>query len=93
MVGNFYGSAAGSTTISDGQSWTTYTGSGGHTFTLPAPRESRELKIKNRGSGTLTLSGAIYSNASVATYSLLAGEGIILISDGTDWLIVSKYVP
>jgi hypothetical protein len=93
IVDNTYATVNVSYTIEPGQTWLTYTGTGGNTWTLPTPRESREIKIKNKGSGTLTLSGSIYSNASVATYNLLVGEGIILISDGSDWSIVSKYVP
>jgi hypothetical protein len=88
IVDNTLGSASGNITIATGQTWLTYTGAGGHTWTLPTPRESREIKIKNKGSGTLTISGILGGS-----HSLLTNEGIIIISDGTDWMIIAKYVP
>ncbi len=71
-----------------------YTGGAGSTFTLTAAAANAgvEIIIKNRGSAALTLatidSGGFYGTSVVTTWSLVAGEGIHLVSDGVIWVIV-----
>lgn len=69
-----------------------FTGSSAVTWTLPAVagNTGRFIRIKNRGSATLTISRAgsdqIYSTAANTTVTVAAGVALLLINDGTYWL-------
>jgi hypothetical protein len=69
--------------------------SGTFTVTLPASsgRTGRILIIKNSGAGTITVDGnASETIDGAATYSLAVQYATIqIISDGTDWKIISKF--
>lgn len=64
------------------------------TFTLPAIAglTGRQYIVKNRGSGTLTMTptdtNTIYDTAAVNTLAVLAGESRTFINDGTYWSVV-----
>lgn len=72
-----------------------YTGAGGATFTLIAASTNTgaEFIIKNRGTGDLTVSaagvGGFFTTSVVNTITLVAGESIHIISDGTVWDVVA----
>lgn len=64
------------------------------TWTLGALTGSTDIKyyIKNRGSGTLTINSNaggndIYTTLAVSTTTIAPGGSIILVSDGTFWLV------
>jgi len=69
--------------------------SGTFTVTLPASsgRTGRILIIKNSGAGTITVDGnGAETIDGAATYSLAVQYATIqIISDGTDWKIISKF--
>jgi hypothetical protein len=49
--------------------------------------------IKNRGSATVTITSAassIYDTTAVTTYDVLAGQGVVLVWDGSVWCVVGK---
>lgn len=72
-----------------------YTGTGGNTITLPdaATLSGGEYIIKNRGTGTLTISAptgaGLFTTTAASSISLLAGESIHIISDGQYWDVVA----
>lgn len=63
------------------------------TWTLPDMAASTGLvyHIKNRGSGAITLNRAgadnIYNTSSVTSLTINAGEGYLVSSDGTYWIV------
>lgn len=67
-----------------------YTGTGGHTFSLPTASVSRhrELVIINQGSGNLSTSVSFidYDGSSVST--IANGTRVAIYSDGTNWIRV-----
>jgi hypothetical protein len=82
-------SSAGTLTLGNSESYV-FTGSSGTAWTLPAVSGTTGLVyyIKNRGSAAITLGTAaaaneLYTSSAVNTYTVNAGEAIILISDGT----------
>ncbi len=90
-----YRTVGGSTSLTSDDYYVGYTGGAGSTFTMPAASTNGgvELVIKNRGTAALTLDatglGMFYGTSLVNTWSLAAGEGVHVISDGTNWIIVS----
>lgn len=81
-------SAAGTLTLSTSQNYI-FTGTT-TTWTLPAVTGTtgRTYKLKNRGSGNVTLNAAaaaneIYTTLGTNTYTLTPGSAIMLVSDGT----------
>jgi len=71
-----------------------YVNSGGApTWTLPAIANNTGLlyKIKNRGTGSITLTRAgsdqIYDTAAVSTLTITAGSSVDIVNDGTYWLV------
>lgn len=80
-------------TLTQTDAYVGYTGTGGHTFTLPAvsASTSRVFLIKNRGTGTLTIgrTGAdeLFTTVAATSFSLVAGEGAMVVCDGTYWVI------
>lgn len=82
-------SSAGTLTLSAEISDYVFTGTTS-TWTLPAVSGSANTKwfLKNRGSGTVTVSttaaaNEIYTTSAVNTYALTAGSSAILVSDGS----------
>lgn len=64
------------------------------TWTLPAVSGTawRTFKLKNRGSGNITINttasaNEIYTTLATNTYTLTPGSAIILVSDGSFWLV------
>lgn len=61
------------------------------TWTLPAvaANNGRTVKLKNAGTGTLTVVPAagefVYTTATISTFDLTPGQSAELISDGTHW--------
>ena len=86
--------SATSIQLTNAQYYVGYTGTGGHTFTLidASTNAGVEFVIKNRGSGNLiidaTAYGGLWGTTGVNTRTLIVGEAIHLISDGTNWIIV-----
>lgn len=77
-------------TVSIGEHSLVYTGTGGHTFTLPtiaSAATGQMYYIKNRGSGNLSVASGtgsqIYTSSAQASITLAAGDAVTLISDGT----------
>lgn len=86
-------SSAGTLTLATTYTHYVFTGTT-TTWTLPAVSgtTSHVFYIKNRGSGAITLNAAaaaneIYSTAAVNTLTINAGESIMLLSDGTYFLV------
>lgn len=82
-------SSAGTLTLSAEISDYVFTGTTS-TWTLPAVSGSANTKwfLKNRGSGTVTVSttaaaNEIYTTSAVNTYALTAGSAIMIVSDGS----------
>jgi hypothetical protein len=81
-------SAAGTTTLDASDHVCFLTGSTTQTFTLPAATDGRELIIKNRSSGTLTVDRAGSDTIDGGTTtSVTAGNAIRLIANGADWCL------
>lgn len=80
-------------TLTQTDAYVGYTGTGGHTFTLPAisASTSRVFLIKNRGTGTLTIgrTGAdeLFTTVAATSFSLVPGEGAMVVCDGSYWVI------
>jgi hypothetical protein len=70
-----------------------HTMTAGRTVTLPAAAGStnRKITIRNGGNGafSITLSVAVKSNATTTISTLAASEWVTIVSDGTDWWVVS----
>lgn len=70
-----------------------YSGTGGNTWTLPAVANNStlEFRVKNRGSGNLTIQRAgsdnIYDTTTQTSITVAAGASLMLINDGTYWLV------
>jgi len=67
-----------------------YTGTGGHTLTLPStPITGQTYVIKNKGSGSaITISGngtTIWTTSGVASFTMAVGDFCTLIYDGATW--------
>jgi hypothetical protein len=58
------------------------------TWTMPAVsgNTARPLRIFNKGSDELTLTGDMWNGGAISTYSLLPGDAVLFIGDGTHWL-------
>lgn len=67
-----------------------YTGSGGHTETLPDPTSysNRLLVLKNAGDSYWTLSGDIFDASLSDSLVLQPGDAVGLRSDGSRWLVL-----
>lgn len=82
-------SAAGTTAIAATDHVVVVTGTTTHALTLVACATGRQLILKNRSTGTVTVNRAGSDTIDGATsYSLLAGQAITLVGNGTDWVIV-----
>lgn len=87
-------SYSGDKTLDTDHTVAIYTGSGGNTFTLPAANATGSgllIVVKNRGSGTLSVSraGSDTIDGSASALTLNPADGVILYSDGTsDWILV-----
>jgi len=58
------------------------------TWTLPiVAGNGQVLKIKNKGSAALTLSGTIFTNATVTDLVLSTGDMVTLSDDGVAWSV------
>lgn len=69
-----------------------YTGTGGHTFTVGGPNSAvgRIIFVKNRGSGSVTIQGntnQLYDTSPTTTISIPPGSAMTLVSDGSYWNI------
>lgn len=63
-----------------------YTGSGGHTITMPAPTVVGETYlIKNAGTGSFTLAGNGANIFGASTYSMATAETLRITYNGTIW--------
>jgi hypothetical protein len=77
-------------TLTDNNAMYTYTGTGGHTFTLPTTVDG-SFFIKNGGSGTVTVarggSATIFTSSSVTSFTLAVGQSVFLTgySTGSTW--------
>lgn len=71
-----------------------FTGTSASTFTLPTAVTAKvgfELCIRNFGTAVLTLDGASAETVDgVATVDLYPGQVVILMCDGTNWVVQSK---
>lgn len=70
-----------------------YTGSGGHTFTLPTGVGNKLRRIKNAGSGSLTVARSASDTIFAATggntsISLAVGDAATLLLNGTVWSVL-----
>lgn len=80
-------------TIGVASGFNVYTGSGGHTFTLPALsiHPGKIVFIKNAGSGNLTVQRAgsdnIYDTSSVTSITVAAGVARIFIAGSSFWYV------
>jgi hypothetical protein len=81
-------SAAGTTTL-DGTDWMAVsTGATTQTFTLPAAATGRQLLIKNRATGNLTINRAGADTIDGGTtLALTTNQWAILVANGTDWCV------
>ena len=67
----------------------------GRTFTLIAASANtgRVFIIKNRGTQTITIDatglGQLWTTSATNTMSLIVGEAVTLVSDGTFWIVIS----
>lgn len=63
---------------------------GTFTVTLPNGPETtgRRYVIKNVGSGTITVDGGSGNIEGSATYTLIAGQSVDVVSDGTNYFII-----
>ncbi len=78
--------AAGNYTITANDYSLVSTNNSDATWTLPAPSgEGQVLKIKHKGTGTLTISGTIFLYEQVASLEMVTGDMVTLSDDGTDW--------
>lgn len=81
-----------STTLGNG-SMVVYTGTGGHTFTLPglATHPGKVYFIKNAGSGSVTIarggSDNIYDTSSVTSITVSAGSAVIIGAGSSFWYV------
>lgn len=91
ILGNRSITSAASTTVLTTTDHVLFlTGSTTHTFTLPAAAAGRELRIKNRSTGTLTINRAGSDTIDGGTtISVTTGNWCILIANGTDWCVFS----
>lgn len=89
-VGSLIVSSAGTLTLKHGEDYV-FTGTTA-TYTLPAVSSStvgsqNGIKIKNRGSGSITLNSntgsTIYNTAAQSTITITAGSAVQLLPDGT----------
>lgn len=79
-------SAAGTTTLDATDHAFFLTGTTTHTVTLPAAATGRQLFIKNRSTGALTVNRAGADTIDgLTTLSVAAGIGRTLIANATDW--------
>lgn len=68
-----------------------YTGTGGHSFVLPAisGNAGAEFLFKNRGSGSVTVARAgsdeIYTTTTGTSFDLIPGQSVRVVNDGTYW--------
>lgn len=84
-------SSAGTTVIGSTDFFFTVTGSTTHTLTLPSAANGREIRIKNRSTGTVTVNRAGSDTIDGGTtFNLTAGQGTILVANGTDWCRVAN---
>jgi hypothetical protein len=76
------------TTLTLGTSYETYvfTGASAATWTLPAT--GTRYFIKSRGTAFLTLSGTMYSTASISSLIIYPGDSYTLQWDGSFWVIL-----
>ena len=58
------------------------------TWTLPQPSDSNQiLRIKNEGSGLLTLVGTIFLDSIVSSLILGTGDMVSMTNDGRHWSV------
>lgn len=82
-------SAAATTTLDSTDHACFLTGATTQTFTLPAAAAGRQLIIKNRSTGALTVNRAgVDTIDGLTTLNVAAGAGIILVANGTDWCVI-----
>lgn len=80
-------SAAGTTTLDGTHHVVVVTGTTTQTITLPAAATGRELVIKNRSTGNVTINRAGSDTIDGATSVVLTGgDSIRLTANGTDWV-------
>ena len=79
-------SAAGTTVLTDQDHFIVVTGTTTQTLTLPAATDARQLFIKNRSTGTVTVNRAGSDTIDGGTtLSLTAGKAATLIANTADW--------
>jgi hypothetical protein len=79
-------SSAGTTVLDNSDHFVVVTGATTHTLTLPACESGRQLLIKNRSSGTVTVNRAGADTIDGGTtFNLTASQGYPLVGNGTDW--------
>lgn len=76
---------ATSTTLSTAYETWVFTGSSAATFTLPAT--GTRYVIKSRGTGTLTVSGTLFSVSATSSLTIYPGESATFHWDGTYWIV------
>jgi len=85
---------SGNATIANASGVNIYTGTGGHTFTLPAlsTHPGKFIFIKNAGSGNLSVSRAgsdnIYNTSSVTSITVAAGADVMLAAGSSFWYVI-----
>jgi hypothetical protein len=84
-------STAGTTVIASSDHTVIVTGSTTHTLTLPAAANGRQLIIKNRSSGTITINRAGSDTIDGGTtFNLTTNQSTVLVANGTDWCRVAN---
>lgn len=81
--------AAGTTVIGATEHLHVVTGTNTETLTLPACATGREIIIKSRTTGSITVNRAGADTIDgLTSVSLLPGQSVTLIGNSTDWLII-----
>lgn len=83
-----------SSTIPDNQQGVVYVNTSSNTTQTigdPANNSYAVIYIKNISTGTATIAPVSGNIEGAANYSLTAGQGIQIHSDGTNWHILSKF--
>jgi polygalacturonase len=84
-------SSATTTAISGNDYCVVVTGSTTHTLTLPAASTGRQLILKNRSSGNVTVNRAGSDTIDGGTsFTLTENQSTVLVANGTDWCRVAN---
>lgn len=82
--------AAGTTTGASTDGIVVFTGSTTQTYNLPSCTTGKVVIVKNRSTGIVTVarSGSDTIDGGTSSISLSSGDGVILIGNSTDWVVI-----